>query len=186
MSAPYIHPQAICDADEIGADTKVWAFAHVLKGAVIGTGCNIGDGVFVEGGAQIGNGVTVKNQVMIWDGVTIEDGAFIGPGVIFTNDRYPRSPRAPWASNTYKDDGWLVHTTVGRGASIGAGAVICPGANIGALATVAAGAVVSRDVSPHALVAGNPGVGIGWVCACGRPLDAAPRNVPDFACRHGA
>ncbi|MCH7873149.1 MAG: hypothetical protein IID33_15750, partial [Planctomycetes bacterium] len=98
-----IHPTAICDSQDIGEGTRVWAFAHVLDGAVIGRECNIGDFVFVEGGACIGNHVTVKNHAMIWEGVTIEDDVFVGPGVIFTNDRYPRSRHIPQVKERYRD-----------------------------------------------------------------------------------
>src|SRR4051794_39106293 len=108
----FIHPKAMCESDQIGSGTRVWAFSHVMKNALIGEGCNIGEGVFVESGARIGNRVTVKNQVLIWDGVIIEDEAFIGPAVIFTNDRTPRSPRSlknVQIKNRYKtSDLWLV------------------------------------------------------------------------------
>ncbi len=75
-----IHPHALVDdLPSIASDTNVWAFAHVMKGALIGSRCNIGDHAFIESGAVIGNNVTVKNQVMIWEGITIQDDVFIGP-----------------------------------------------------------------------------------------------------------
>ncbi len=116
-----IHPQALCESKDIGAGTRIWAFAHVMSGAVIGRNCNIGDGVFIESGAIIGNEVTVKNQVMIWDGVRIEDEVFIGPGVVFTNDKTPRSPRMARVAERYQDRrNWCVPTVVHRGAALGA------------------------------------------------------------------
>ena len=81
------HRLALCESDQVGEGTRVWAFAHVMAGAVVGRDCNIGDGAFIEAGAVLGDRVTVKNQVMIWDGVSIGDDVFIGPGVIFTNDK---------------------------------------------------------------------------------------------------
>ena len=169
-----IHPTAICDSQDIGEGTRVWAFAHVLDGAVIGRECNIGDSVFVEGGARVGNHVTVKNHVMIWEGVTIADDVFVGPGVIFTNDRYPRSRHIPQAHQRYRHKkDWLSHTRVERGATIGAGAIILPGVTIGAFACVAAGAVVTRDVAAGRVVVGNPARDAGAVCVCGMPLHGA-------------
>ncbi len=168
----YIHPTAVCESKDVGAGTRVWAFAHVLAGAVIGRNCNIGDHVYIEGGARIGNGVVVKNQVLIWEGVTIRDDAFIGPGVIFTNDRHPRSRRLAEAADRYNDkDNWLASTTVCHGASIGAGAILLSGLTVGRYACVGAGAVVTRDVDDHRLVFGNPARDIGWVCICGVRLD---------------
>jgi acetyltransferase-like isoleucine patch superfamily enzyme len=169
----FVHPQALCESRAVGAGTRIWAFAHVMNGAQIGADCNIGDHAFVEGGARIGDRVTVKNGVMVWQGVHIEDDAFIGPGALFTNDRTPRSPRmadAAVARRYRTPGGWLAETRVGRGASIGAGAVILPGLVIGPHALVAAGGVVTRDVPAHALFAGNPARGKGHVCVCGIPL----------------
>lgn len=171
-STVYVHPTAVCDSQNVGEGTHIWAFAHVLDGAVIGQRCNICDHVYVEGGARIGDRVTVKNRVMIWEGVTIEDAVFIGPGVIFTNDRYPRSRGLPEAVGRYgHKDRWLVATTVRRGASIGAGAIILPGLTIGRYAGIGAGAVVTRDIPDHRIVVGNPARESCWVCSCGVPLD---------------
>src|SRR5215471_16952076 len=119
----FVHPSAICESDEVGRGTRIWAFAHVMKGAVVGRDCNIGDHVFIESGARIGDRVTVKNQAMIWDGVEIEDDVFVGPGVCFTNDRFPRSPRMPQPAVVarYRDRaGWVVRTRVEHGASLAA------------------------------------------------------------------
>lgn len=168
----FVHPSAICDASGIGEGTRVWAFSHVQDGAVVGAHCNIGDHVFVESGAQVGNRVTVKNQVMIWAGVTIEDDVFLGPGVILTNDRYPRSGRMPEVAERYgHHENWRMSTTVCCGASIGAGVILLCGITIGRYATVGAGAVVTRDVADHRLVVGQPARPVGWVCVCGIPLD---------------
>lgn len=165
-----MHPQGICESDEVGAGTRIWAFAHVMKGARVGASCNVGEGSFVEAGAALGDGVTVKNGVAIWEGVTVEDHAFLGPACAFTNDRAPRShpdfatPRADWQP-----------TRVRTGATIGANATIVCGTTLGAWSFVAAGAVVTRDVPDHGLVAGNPARRIGWACHCGRGLSAELR-----------
>lgn len=188
MTTPFVHRLALCESEDVGAGTRIWAFAQVMKGARIGRDCNIGGHAFVETGAAIGDRVTVKNGVMVWNGVTIEDDVFLGPGVVFTNDRYPRSPRmagVPVVARRYEDESrWLVKAHVERGASIGAGAVIGPGVRVGAFALVAAGAVVTRDVAPHQLVVGVPARDTGWVCFCGRGLDRAP--TAGGTCQHGA
>ncbi len=190
QSSIQIHPTALCESAQVGAGTRVWAFTHVLSGAVIGRDCNISDHVYVEGGARIGNRVTVKNQVMIWEGVTIQDDVFIGPGVIFTNDRYPRSRRLTAVAKRYdRKEEWLVFTTVRRGASIGAGAIILGGLTVGQYAGIGAGAVVTRDVPDHRMVVGNPARVVGWACICGVPLNnkfCCPRCERSFLVREGA
>jgi acetyltransferase-like isoleucine patch superfamily enzyme len=144
---PFIHPQAIVESAAIGARTRVWAFVHVLPGAVIGVDCNLCDHVFVENRVRVGDRVTVKSGVQLWDGIELEDDVFVGPNATFTNDRFPRSRR--WQES-------VPRTLVKAGASIGANATILPGLTIGRGAMVGAGAVVTRDVPPHAIVAGNP------------------------------
>jgi UDP-2-acetamido-3-amino-2,3-dideoxy-glucuronate N-acetyltransferase len=144
-----------------------------MKGAVVGRDCNIGDHAFLEAGARIGDRVTIKNQAMVWDGVEIDDDVFVGPGVSFTNDVVPRSARTPLpavAERYSHRKGWLVPTRVENGASLGARCVILAGVRIGACAMVAAGAVVTRDVPAHALVAGVPARRRAWVCVCGLRL----------------
>jgi acetyltransferase-like isoleucine patch superfamily enzyme len=176
----FVHRLALNESESVGHGTRIWAFAHVMRGAVVGADCNIGDHAFIEGGAVIGNGVTIKNGVCIWDGVRVADHAFIGPGAMFTNDLYPRSPRAPVARDRYsKKEQWLVPTEICEGASIGASAVIRAGIAIGRYATIAAGATVTRSVPDFGLVAGNPARLIGHVCMCGRPL---PKNLDCVNC----
>lgn len=144
----FVHKHAIVELGaQIGKHTRVWAFAHVLPGAVIGEDCNICDGVFIENDVVIGDRVTVKCGVQLWDGIRLEDGVFVGPNATFTNDRFPRSKQYPDA---------FLKTIVHKGASIGANATILPGIEIGQNAMVGAGAVVTRDVPPNAIVAGNP------------------------------
>jgi acetyltransferase-like isoleucine patch superfamily enzyme len=167
-----IHPAALCESDDVGAGTRIWAFAHVLPGARIGRDCNVCDHAFVEGGVSVGDRVTIKNGVMLFTGVTVEDDVFLGPGVIFTNDRMPRRerPKAPDA---------LLPTVVRQGASLGAGVVVVCGTDIGEYALIGAGAVVVRDVPAHGLMVGNPARRLGWVCGCG---DRLPANLHCTAC----
>ena len=132
----------------IGAGTRIWAFANILDGVVIGADCNICDGCFVEKGAVIGNHVTLKNHVCVWDGVTLEDDVFVGAGTTFINDRNPRSNRK---------DAWVLEKiVVKKGASIGANATIMCGVTIGEYAVIGAGSVVLKDVPAHTTVVGNP------------------------------
>jgi acetyltransferase-like isoleucine patch superfamily enzyme len=166
----YVHPTAIVDTKDIGKDTKIWAFCHIMDSVTIGDNCNIGDNTFMESGVAVGNNVTIKNGNMLWEGITLEDGVFVGPGVFFTNDRHPRSPRLPEASHRYKDHSWLSPILVKQGAAIGAGSVILPGITIGEYATIGAGAIVTKDVNAYAVVAGNPARQKGWVCRCGLTL----------------
>lgn len=140
------HPQALVESDKIGSDTRIWAFTHVLPGAVIGSDCNICDHVFIENDVVIGNRVTIKCGVQIWDGIRLEDDVMVGPNATFTNDLFPRS-KQPFELRT---------TVVEKGASVGANATILCGITIGAGAMVGAGAVVTKDVPPFALVVGNP------------------------------
>lgn len=146
------------DADAcVGKGSRIWAFAHVVSGAVIGEDCNICDHTFVEGKVKVGNRVTLKCGVYLWDGITVEDDVFVGPGAIFTNDPRPRSKKYPVA---------YPELVLRQGSSIGAGAVILPGLRIGRWSMVAAGSVVTRDVPDHALVVGNPARFRAWICRC--------------------
>jgi acetyltransferase-like isoleucine patch superfamily enzyme len=165
MSGVQVHPAGLCESEDVGDGTRVWAFAHVLPGARIGRDCNICDGAFVEGGAVLGDRVTVKNGTLVFDGVVCEDEVFLGPNVLFTNDLRPRA-----AIRKTGDE--LTSTTVRRGASLGAGTVVVCGIEIGEYAFAAAGSVVTKDVLAHSFVAGNPARHKGWVCSCGHRLDA--------------
>jgi carbonic anhydrase/acetyltransferase-like protein (isoleucine patch superfamily)/dTDP-4-dehydrorhamnose 3,5-epimerase-like enzyme len=170
--APFVHPQAICESKTIGAGTRVWAFAHILPGAVVGADCNVCDHVFIENDVRVGDRVTIKSGVQLWDGLRLADEVFVGPNVTFSNDKFPRSKQ-------YQNS--VAETHVGRGASIGAGAVVLPGLKIGALAMIGAGAVVTRDVPAKAIVSGNPARIVGYADAkTARDMDvavAAPRPV---------
>ncbi len=180
-----IHATAELEADvTIGAGTAVWNRAQVRSGARIGSDGVIGRDVFIDEGVTLGDRVKVQNGALIYHGVTVADGVFIGPGAILTNDRRPRAMNG--AGELARAEDWTVSPIgIAVGASIGAGAVVVAGCDVGPFAMVGAGAVVTRDVPAHALVAGNPARRIGWVCVCGvRLVDSAGRPAP--ADREGA
>lgn len=156
------HPLALVETEDIGEDTRIWAFAHVMKEVTIGTGSNIGDHCFIESGVRIGNDVTIKNGVSVWSGVTLEDGVFVGPNAVFTNDLRPRS-------KVYHSE--PVPTIVRRGVSIGANATIVAGVTLGEYCLIGAGSVVTKDVNPYELIVGNPGRVRGYISRVGEKLE---------------
>jgi len=168
----WAHPTAVVDRGaRVGAGTKVWHFCHVMAGARVGARCVLGQNVFVAGRAVIGNGCRIQNNVSIYDGVSLADDVFVGPSAVFTNVRTPRA-----AVDRRRD---ISTTVVDRGATIGANATIVCGTRIGAFAFVAAGAVVTRDVPPHAIVSGVPARRAGWICRCASKTAARPlRTCP--------
>ncbi len=160
----FVHERGLCDSDQVGEGTRIWAFAHVLKGAVIGRGCNIGESCFVEGGAVLGNWCTVKNGVAVWDKVVCEDYVFLGPNAVLTNDFLPRAAFKKDPETEFR------RTLLREGASVGANATIVCGVTIGRHAMIGAGAVVTRDVPDFGLVWGNPARRGGWVGRSGERL----------------
>ena len=158
----FVHQNAICESEHIGAGTRIWAFAHVLPNARIGKECNVCDHVFMENDVVIGDRVTIKCGVQLWDGVEVESDVFIGPNATFTNDIFPRSKKFPEK---------FARTVIRQGASIGANATILPGLVIGENAMVGAGAVVTRSVPANAKVAGNPARIVGYVQTSNQTLD---------------
>lgn len=164
------HPTALVETEAIGTGTRIWAFAHVMRGARVGRDCVIGDHSFIESGVRIGRGVTIKNGVSLWEGVEVGDHAFLGPNAVFTNDLRPRSRRLPAAAGRYRTTRWLQKTRIGTGATVGANATVLCGIRIGRFAMIAAGCVVTTDVPDHALWAGVPGRFHDHVCRCGSTL----------------
>ena len=158
-----LHPTAIVDEGaQIGDGTKVWHWVHICSGAKVGKRCIIGQNAYIGGKAKVGNGVKIQNNVSVYDNVNIEDDVFCGPSMVFTNVLTPRS--FVNRQKEYKD------TLVKRGCSIGANATVICGTILGEYAMIAAGAVVTKDVPDHALVAGVPAVQIGWVAKDGRVI----------------
>jgi len=149
-----IHEKAVVETTKIGENTRIWAFAHILSGAVIGKNNNICDFCFVENNVITGDDVTIKCGVYLWDGIVVGDGVFIGPNATFTNDKFPRSKNTDYTQE---------RTVLKKNCSIGANATILPGITIGEGAMVGAGAVVTKDVPDFSLVYGNPAKVMGKV-----------------------
>ena len=143
-----IHPRADVQSRFIGQGTSVWQFAVVLPEAKIGENCNVCAHTFIENDVIVGDRVTIKSGVFLWDGMRVGDDVFIGPNATFSNDLYPRSKQA------FK----YPLTSIEDGASIGANATVLPGVKIGRGALVGAGAVVTRDVPEYCVAVGNPAV----------------------------
>ena len=174
MNSFYQHPAALIDEGaSVGFGTRIWAFAHIVKGAVVGQDCNICDHTFIEGGVKVGDRVTVKCGVYLWDGLIVEDDVHIGPGAVFTNDLRPRSRNSSFE---------LLVTRLCQGCAIGANATVLPGLVIGRWAMVGAGTVVTRTVPDFALVTGNPGRLAGWICRCGQKLEAGSDSTVTCKC----
>ena len=160
----YAHETAVIDDGcEIGEDTKIWHFSHIMPNCEIGLKCNIGQNVVVSPDVKLGNNVKVQNNVSIYSGVKCEDDVFLGPSMVFTNVTNPRSG--------VNRRGQYAKTTVKRGASIGANATIVCGHDIGEFAFIGAGAVVTKNILPYALVVGNPARQIGWMSEYGHRLE---------------
>ena len=174
MTIYFAHPSAIVDQPcSIGAGTTIWHFSHIMKDSTIGTNCSLGQNVFIASGVILGNNVKIQNNVSVYRGVICEDDVFLGPSMVFTNVMNPRS--------TVSRKNEFQQTIVKKGASIGANATIICGTTIGEYALVGAGAVITRDVKPHALVAGNPARQIGWVCTCGERLQFSAAGIAECA-----
>ena len=159
----FAHETALIEDDvEIGNGTKIWHFSHILGDSRIGESCNIGQNVVIGPSVSVGKGCKIQNNVSVYKGVTLEDGVFCGPSMVFTNIYNPRAEMSKMDQ--------VRPTLVKHGATLGANCTIVCGVTIGRYAFVGAGAVVNRNVPNHALVVGNPGKIIGWVCECGERL----------------
>ncbi len=164
MDGVFVAETAIVDKKaKIGNGTRIWHHTQIREDVSIGDGCNIGKGVYIDFGVRIGDRVKVQNHVSIYHGVEIGSDVFIGPGATFTNDKHPRA----WLW----DNSRLCKTIVGNGVSIGANATIVCGIILGDYSMIGAGAVITKSAPPHALVLGNPGRIVGFVCKCGERLD---------------
>ncbi len=167
----FVHASAAIDENvTIAPGCKIWHFSHILSGSKIGEGCNIGQNVVIGPDVTIGKNCKIQNNVSIYKGVSLEDGVFCGPSMVFTNVYNPRAEIRKMSEAR--------PTLVKRGATIGANATIVCGTVIGSFAFVGAGAVIIRNVPDHALVVGNPGRQVGWVCRCGEHLSM------DLQCSH--
>ncbi len=165
MSKYFAHESAFIDEPcQIGVDTKIWHFCHIMAGAKIGKGCTLGQNIYIDSHVSVGNNVKIQNNVSVFKGVTIENNVFCGPSCVFTNVNNPRS-EFPKDLEEFKE------TIVREGATIGANSTIICGVSIGRYAFVGAGAVVTKDVPNYALVLGNPARRVGWVSEAGAKLE---------------
>ncbi len=172
MPSAWVHPTALIDDGvTLGDDTRVWDAVHIRHGARIGRSCIIGEKSYVAYEVSIGDFVKLNASVYVCAGVEIADFVMLSAHVVFTNDTFPRAGnRLLTGLETSAPTDETLTTRVGRGVTVGANATIGPGVSLGEFAMVGMGSVVTRDVSPHALVVGNPARAIGCVCVCGRPL----------------
>ncbi|MBT6274917.1 MAG: N-acetyltransferase [Chromatiales bacterium] len=181
MSTAQIHETAVVDAGvDIGDETRIWHFCHVLTGSVIGRGCVLGQNVMVGPRVRVGDGCRIQNNVSLFEGVELQDDVFCGPSCVFTNVRNPRA----FVSRKYE----FSRTLVARGVTIGANATIVCGITLGAFSFIGAGAVVTKDVAPHAVMLGNPARQLGWASHDGERLGddlVCPRSGRRYELRDG-
>jgi UDP-2-acetamido-3-amino-2,3-dideoxy-glucuronate N-acetyltransferase len=144
------HETAIVETDNIGDNTKIWAYSHICKHAVIGENCVIGEGVYIGPNVTIGNNCKIQNHSLIYEGVILEDNVFLGPNTVTTNDFNP-SVFGDW-----KNSDRFKKTVFKNGCSVGANCVVVCGITVGELSTIGAGSVVTKDVPDNSLVYGNP------------------------------
>ncbi len=180
----WVHPTALVERDvTIGEGSKIWDNVHIRYGAKIGKSCIVGEKSYIAYEVEIGDFVKINASVYICAQVYIADFCMISAHTVFTNDLYPRAGNKELTGLETSD---VTHETlitrVERGVTIGANATIGPGITLGAFSMIGMGAVVTKDVAPHALVVGNPAKRIGWVCTCGPRLDAATGEVPCARC----
>lgn len=170
MAKYFAHESSLVDNNvEIGDDTKIWHFSHILSGSNIGANCSFGQNCVVGPKVNIGNGVKVQNNISIYEGVEVEDDVFLGPSMVFTNVTNPR------AFIIRRDE--FKKTLLKKGCSIGANATIVCGVTIGEYALIGSGTVVNKDVKPYALMVGVPARQIGWVSKAGNTLKFDDNNI---------
>ena len=177
----FCHESSYVDDNvEIGEGTKIWHFCHILPGTKIGENCSLGQNVMAGPDVVIGNGCKIQNNVALYKGVILEDGVFCGPSMVFTNVTTPRSEVN--RQNEYAE------TLVRKGVTIGANATIVCGHELGQYSFIAAGAVVTKNVKPHAVMAGVPAKQIGWVAHSGEMLRddlVCPRTKDTYEVQDG-
>ena len=172
-----LHPSAIVDdGATIGEGSRIWHFAHICGGAIIGKNVSIGQGVFVGNRVNIGDNCKIQNNVSVYDNVTLEDGVFCGPSMVFTNVLNPRAFLE--RKDEYRD------TLIKCGATLGANCTIVCGIEVGEFAFIGAGAVVNRNVKAYALMVGVPARQIGWMSRHGEKIDVPLQGEGHWECPH--
>jgi|TARA_Y100000310_G_C20652590_1_gene800261 UDP-2-acetamido-3-amino-2,3-dideoxy-glucuronate N-acetyltransferase len=171
-SSYFIHESSYVDDDvEIGKGTTIWHFSHIQSGARIGEDCTIGQNINIGNNVMIGNNVKIQNNVSVYERVELQDYVFCGPSVVFTNILRPRSKFPQKGGEHY------LKTIVMKSATLGANCTILCGVTIGEYAFVGAGSVITKDVSSHSLVIGNPAKHIAWVDDKGSRLFFDESNI---------
>jgi UDP-2-acetamido-3-amino-2,3-dideoxy-glucuronate N-acetyltransferase len=170
LEQPFVSPTAVVSPTaSLAPGVRVWDTSHVEAGAVLGAETLVGRGVTVGAHVRVGDRCKFQNAALVYGPAVIGSGVFIGPGAVLTNDNVPRAVNPDGTPKNAAD--WAATAVVVEyGASIGAGALCVAPVMIGRWAMVAAGAVVTRDVPDHALVAGVPARPIGWVGRTGARL----------------
>jgi UDP-2-acetamido-3-amino-2,3-dideoxy-glucuronate N-acetyltransferase len=159
----FIHPSSeVHETATIGEGTKIWNWTKIRENASIGSNCKIGQCSYIDKDVNIGKNCKIQNGVSVYTGVIIGDDVLIGPNVTFTNDRHPRAHNKDWK---------ILETIVEEGASIGANATIVCGVRLGKHCMIAAGAIVTKNVPSHALMAGLPARQIDYVTIMGKRLE---------------
>lgn len=180
------HETAVVDDGvEIGNDTRIWHFSHILSGSVIGAATSIGQNVMIGPKVSVGSGCKIQNNVSLYEGVHLENDVFCGPSCVFTNVLTPRA----FVSRKME----FGETIVRKGVTIGANSTIVCGepngrTELGEYCFIAAGAVVTKNVAPYALMAGVPARRIGWVSRTGEVLGSdlvCPRTGETYEERDG-
>lgn len=156
MSGVHIHPMAHVQGATVGLGSRIWQFASVIRGAVVGAGCNVGSCAIVDG-ARVGDFSTIGHGVSLNPGIVVGDHVFIGPNVTFCNDLWPSTSKRDFEIGPLLS-GEMVTTIVRDNASVGAGATVLPGVIIGAGSMVSAGAVVCRSVPDGHLLRRDGGI----------------------------
>jgi acetyltransferase-like isoleucine patch superfamily enzyme len=146
--AAFIHPKAHVEGATVGARSKVWQFASVIRGAIVGEDCNIATGACLDG-SQIGDRCIIGHNVAMGPGFRVFDDVFIGPQVTLCNDAWPRAIKGDWDVSRFNPVTFAI--IIESRASIGANSVILPGVRIGFGAMIGAGSVVTKDVPARSL-----------------------------------
>lgn len=172
MAAHLVETADVSEDATIGDGSRVWHLAQIREGAVLGENCIIGRGAYIGPAVELGDNCKIQNYALVYEPAKLSSGVFIGPAAVLTNDLHPRAINPDGTQKSASD--WdMVGVTLEEGASVGARAVCVAPVTIGAWAMVAAGAVVTKDVAPHALVVGVPARQIGWVGHAGVKLEDA-------------